>query len=117
VLRAFLENAGKTCSIEASPDYTIDLTDDREVTEAAYVTAKAILESLHDKRVDRSRTLVDVTGGVRSMQVGVLLACLGREQDIHLIGTAYDDAGRPKPGTAFPLVIHFEPRLLPESKG
>lgn len=99
------------CSVEASPDHTVNLTDDREVTETTYVITRQILQTLKKEGIRQSRTLVDVTGGVRSMQVGALLACLGREQNIHLIGTAYDESGRPKAGTAYPLVIHFEPQL------
>ena len=51
---------------------------------------------------DDSGILVDLTGGVRSMQVGVLLACLRPEQDIHLVGSRYTQDGKPDPGQREP---------------
>jgi hypothetical protein len=88
----------------------VDLDQDDKVTNDSYELARDILKRL-EREDDRkpSEILVDVTGSVRSMQTGVLLACLRPEQDAHLIGAEYNPDG--SRGTSFPMLIHFEPDL------
>src|SRR4029078_4014391 len=77
----------------------------------AYDIAKRLLEKCRKGDRRATQTIVDVTGGTRSIQVGVLLACLGRNQDIQLIGSPYDAAGDPITTDSFPIIVHFEPEI------
>ena len=101
--------------VHAGPEYSVSLNEDNQVAESAHRVATRIFERLRkEKRYvpDESRILVDVTGGPRSMQIGVLLACLRPEQDVHVVGMKYDKStGDPDYASAFPMVIHFEPDL------
>ena len=102
------------CKVIADAKYRLELTDDAQVTIDAHQCTRQILHGLFDEgnyHPHRSQTIVDVTGGTRSMQVGVLLACLGNEQDILLIGVPYDEQGLSKKKKAYPLLIHFAPSI------
>ena len=60
--------------IDAPDDYNLNPENDEQVTTTAYEKAKLIFADLGRERLyeaRRSRTLVDVTGGTRSMQIGV----------------------------------------------
>lgn len=101
--------------VQAGPEYAVSLDEDNQVAESAHRVATRIFKRMaKEKRYDpdQSRILVDVTGGPRSMQIGVLLACLRPEQDVHVVGMKYDQkTGDPDYASAFPMVIHFEPDL------
>lgn len=102
------------CKVIADPKNRLDLEDDAQVTIDAHQCTRQILHELFDEGVyqpHRSQTIVDVTGGTRSMQVGALLACLGSEQDILLIGAPYDEQGRPKSREAYPILVRFDPSI------
>jgi hypothetical protein len=102
------------CKVIADPKYRLELADDAQVTIDAHQCTRQILHALLDEGIyhpHRSQTIVDVTGGTRSMQVGVLLACLGSEQDVLLIGAPYDEQGKPRRTEAYPLLIHFAPSI------
>ena len=113
IRRYVSETLRRSCTVIADTEHALTLVDDAQITNDAYDQTKAILEGLKREGLDnpRSKILVDVSGGTRSMLVGSLLACLGWEQDVHLIGAPYDRSGRPNVDAAFPVLIHFEPRL------
>ena len=55
--------------------------------------------------------VADTTTGVRSMLLGMVFACLEREQDIELVGTRYADTGGFMPNTSFPIIFDYELRM------
>ncbi len=98
--------------ITADEGDCIDLDQDDQLVNDGYKYTLAILHRLEkQKRYDRERTLVDVTGSVRGMQMGALLACLHPDQDVHVIGTKYKPNGDPDFAQSFPILIHFEPEI------
>lgn len=119
LLRAYARDVLEfTKPIEDPDEYSLNPDDDVQVTNTAYEKTKLLFRNLRrDKLYDprHSRTLVDATGGTRAMQTGVLLACLGRDQNIHLIGSKYGPDGRPIAGQSFPMIVHFAPHLRHES--
>ncbi|MCA9968044.1 MAG: hypothetical protein KC423_27550, partial [Anaerolineales bacterium] len=54
--------------------------------------------------------VADITGGFRSLPLGMTLACLDKERIIQFVGTAYDENGRPT-GDLFPILFTFEVEL------
>ena len=114
IQRYVKEGLRRGCEVIADPKYRLDLEDDAQVTIDAHQCTRQILHGLFDEGVyqpHQSQTIVDVTGGTRSMQVGALLACLGSEQDILIIGAPYDEQGSPKSSEAYPILVHFEPSI------
>ena len=112
LLRAWAKRAGLTCQIVAEEGHCLDLEEDSQVTRDAFDATHGIFKSLGRRRYKPkgSQVLVDVTGGPHAMSIGALLACLGPHQDAHVIGSRYDDAGGPIKGSAFPMLIQFQPR-------
>jgi hypothetical protein len=117
LLRAYARDVlGFTQPIDDSDRYSLNPDNDVQVTLTAYEKTKLIFRDLRRANLyDSLHTLVDATGGTRALQTGVLLACLGRDQNIHLIGSKYGTDGRPIPGQSFPMIIHFAPHLRRES--
>lgn len=114
LLKKYAEQHNPGLIIHGEKELAVSLDEDTQVAESAHAVARRIFDRLQrEKRYDPdgSAILVDVTGGPRSMTVGVLLACLRPEQDLHLVGSRYDAAGNPDPASSFPMVIHFEPDL------
>ena len=115
LLRAYAKDKlGLRSEIEAPEEYCLNTDDDIQLTRNAYEKTKLIFANLKSKKLydpRDSRTLVDITGGPRALQTGVLFACLGRDQNIHLIGSKYGPDGRPLKGEAFPMIVHFAPHL------
>ena len=120
LLRVYARDVlGFTRPIDAPDEYCLNPDNDVQVTNTAYEKTKLLFKNLRrDKLYDprHSHTLVDATGGTRAMQTGVLLACLGRDQNIHLIGSKYGADGRPIAGQYFPMIIHFAPHLRWDSE-
>lgn len=99
------------CKIFAQAEHTVHGVEDTQMVEEAFRITRAIFEGLREQKryqPTKSRILVDVTGGVRGMSIGALLACVRPDQDIHVIGSKYDAAGNIK--GSFPMVISFEVR-------
>lgn len=114
LLRNYALRSNPDLILHADREHAVSLDEDNQVAETAHLVATRIFDRLHDEKryvPDGSRILVDVTGGPRAMQIGVVLACLRPEQDIHLVGMKYKPTGEPDYNSSFPMVIHFEPDL------
>lgn len=114
LLRSYASRSNQDLVVHADQEYAVSLDEDNQVAETAHMVATRIFDRLSKEEryvPDGSRILVDVTGGSRAMQIGVVLACLRPEQDIHLVGMKYKPTGEPDYGSSFPMVIHFEPDL------
>jgi len=107
------ETFNRSIEILAKEDYlVIDADEDPQVIRESYDAVKTVFAKM--RKIDakgyqpkESRIIVDVTGGTKSMSTGAILACLRPDQDIHLIGSRYDDTGRPV--ESFPLLVTFKP--------
>lgn len=112
LLRAWARREGLRVEILAKPGHCIDMEDDDQVTREAFDAVEAVFAEIDKAQGARkARVVVDLTGGVRSMLIGALLACLRPDQDVHLIGTRYNEHGSPIPAGSFPLLIEFRPKL------
>lgn len=110
LLRRFARENGIAAKIHARPSENLRLDDDAQVTERAHEVTRDLLIELR-KRAKPKSILVDVTGGVRSMSTGALLACLIPDQDVQVIAAQYSPDGRADGSTSYPLVIKFAPNL------
>jgi hypothetical protein len=97
------------CEFHFGGDYTISLDDDALVPEKTYDLIRRVLEEATTRyQIEPKDLIADMTTGVRSMTLGMFLACLGSERDIEFMGTFYDDEGRPT-GELTPIIFSFEP--------
>jgi hypothetical protein len=99
---------GVRCQFHYGEEYTISLNDDALVLSKTYDQVRQVFQEAAQMGIPPSEMVADITTGVRSMTLGMILACLDRDQDIEFVGTHYDAQGRPT-GDLFPIIFNFEP--------
>jgi hypothetical protein len=90
--------------------YSVELDDDAIVCRNTYRLIKNIYKEAKTLGLKKNEIITDITGGVRALTVGAILACLDKDADIQYIGTAYNDEGKPI-GDAVPMVVQYQPEL------
>jgi hypothetical protein len=98
------------CEFHYSPDLAISLDDDALVFDKTIDMLRGIFRQAVDLKLSDSDIVADFTGGIRSMTLGMILACLDGDRDIEMIGTHYGPDGR-WAGPRFPIIFGFEPVL------
>jgi len=101
---------GVNCKFHYGGEYTIPLDDDALVLGKTFREVQRVFQEAARLGIPPPEMIADITTGVRSMTLGMVLACLHGDQDIEFIGTHYDETGRPV-GELFPLIFSFEPVL------
>jgi hypothetical protein len=103
------QNYKLSCQFHYGDDLCVTMDEDTEILQKTYDIVKEIFE-----KAERSlgilgkEMVVNITTGVRSMTLGMVLACLDGERDIEFIGTKYDDnTGKPT-GDLLPITFSFE---------
>lgn len=91
--------------------YTVLLDEDSSVCRQSFKIIKKIYKEAKKFGLKTKDMITDVTGGVKSINIGAILACLNRDEDIQIIGTTYDEDGKIK-GESFPMIIEYKPSLL-----
>ena len=88
------------------------MDDDALICDKAYQITNNIFEvARKNYKLKPKDIIVDVTGGTRSMNLGLTLASLHKDRDIQIIGTSYNDDGSPIPSGSYPLKICFNPKI------
>lgn len=98
-----------SCTFYYGDAYTISLDDDVLVLQKTYDLVRKTLDEAKGRGLKPREMVADITTGVRSMTLGMLFSCLGRERDIEFIGTRYDDQGKIIKGNLTPIIFSFEP--------
>jgi hypothetical protein len=98
------EQRGLECNFHWE-DCSVKLDDDPSVTE----NTKDKLVDIFTHSGTPKNTIADFTGGMRSIALGVFLACLHCKRDLQFIGTHYDLDGR-FDGRPYPLITKFSIR-------
>lgn len=96
--------------IHYGESYSVELDDDAIVCRNTYRLVKQIYKEAKDHGLTKNELITDITGGIRALTVGAILACMDKDVDIQYIGTRYNDQGNPT-GEAFPLLVQFQPEL------
>jgi len=98
------------CEFHVGPAYDVPLDDDALVFNKTLDLLRRIFDETHGAGISPSELIADFTSGIRSMTLGMILACLDGERDIEMVGTHYDSQGN-WIGQTFPIVFSFEPVL------
>ena len=110
VLAEYLRQRGMKCKFHYGDDYVIPLDDDALVLSKTFQQVRRVFREAIKLGIPPRDMVADITTGVRSMTLGMVLACLNGDQDIEFVGTHYNEMGRPV-GDLFPLIFSFEPIL------
>jgi hypothetical protein len=104
------EEKGLRCKFHFGEPYTIALDDDALVLSKSYDQVQRILQQATRLGLNAREVVADITSGLRSMSLGMVLACLDGEQDVEFVGSRYNAEGEPV-GALFPIIFSFEPAL------
>lgn len=98
---------------EAGDDepYTVNMDDDALVFSQTHDVVVDVLNEAEQLGIETSDMVADITTGVRSMLLGMVFACLERDQDIELVGSQYTDTGGIEPNTLFPIIFDYELKM------
>ena len=87
---------------------TISLEEDALVLRKTYDLVRAVFQSATEQDIPPRAMVADMTTGIRSMALGLVLACLDKERDVEFVGSQYNASGRPE-GPLYPIIFSFEP--------
>jgi hypothetical protein len=104
------QHKGLKCKFYYGDVYTIGLDDDALILSKTYDQVQAVLRQAVRLKLSPNEVVADISSGVRSMTLGMVLACLDGDQDVEFVGTRYNDQGQPV-GELFPIIFSFEPLL------
>ena len=90
--------------------YSVTLDNDSEVTIKTRNLVNRIFKEAQKLRLKDEDIIADITGGMRSIPLGIILACLDGHRKIQFIGTHYDQNARFS-GPLYPMVFDYEPIL------
>lgn len=110
LLVEYLKGRELTCQFHQGSDYTIAMDDDALILTKTYDQVRRVFEQAGRLGLTSRDIVADITTGVRSMSLGMTLACLDGDKDVEFVGTRYDERGRPA-GELFPIIFSFEPLL------
>lgn len=111
LLAAYLRARGLgKCKFYYGQAYTIALDDDALVLSKTYDQLQRVLAQAARLGLAPRELVADFTTGFRSMTLGMVLACLSRDQDLEFVGARYNEQGQPE-GDLFPIIFSFEPLL------
>ena len=99
------------CKFHFGTKYSVVLDDDVLVFNKSMGLVRAAFREAVDLGLAPSDVVADITSGVRSMPLGMTLACLDGYRDIEILGAKYGPDGKVIPDKAFPIIFSFEPRL------
>lgn len=111
----FRHERGLKCAFHYGPESGCDLSLDDDAlvfTKTLSLIRNIFVQAEKDGGINlhAEEMIADFTSGIRSMTLGMLLACLDGDRDIQMIGTHYDAAGHWE-GPLFPILFSFEPVL------
>lgn len=104
------QRKGVKCIFHCGSQYTINLDDDALVFDKTYQKVWDVIQEAKGARIPAKEMVADISTGVRSMTIGMVLACLDGDQDVEVVGTRYDANGHPT-GPLFPLIFRFKPEI------
>ena len=104
------QRKGLDCQFHYGEEYTISMDDDALMLDKTYKQVRRVFGEATREKIPPPEMVADITTGVRSAALGMILACLDRDRDIEFVGTRYNEKGRPT-GRLFPIIFSFEPIL------
>jgi hypothetical protein len=98
------------CTFHYGQEFNLSLDDDALVFDKTVDIVREIFLHAESIGLGAPDVIADFTGGMRSMTLGMILACLDGDRDIEMIGTRYSPEGN-WTGAPFPIIFRFEPIL------
>jgi len=97
------------CIFHYGENYVVRLDDDALVVDKTYDKMQEILQEAERLNYRGPEVIADITAGIRTMSMSMILSCLDKEYDIQMMGTHYNEQGRQE--GLFPIIFSFEPEI------
>ncbi|NKQ38575.1 MAG: hypothetical protein HF967_03715 [Methanosarcinales archaeon] len=100
------------CTFHYGKQYAIPISNDALICKKSYkLTNDIFIEAKEDYNLIPKDIIVDVTGGTKSMNLGLILASLHKDKDLQIIGSDYDLNGDVIRDKSRSIRIHFSPKI------
>ena len=103
------QRRGVDCNFYYGDNYTISMDDDALVLGKTYDLVHRIFQKEVKNKLPAQQMVADISTGVRSMILGMVLACLDEERDIEFVGSKYENDGKIKKDSLCPIIFSFTP--------
>ena len=111
------QEKGLQCGFHYGESFAVSLDDDTDVLQRTYdLLVKKVFKEATRANLAPQDLVADFTAGIRSMTLGMVLACLDKERDIEFVGTPYGEDGCPIKEELTPIIFSFEPQLKPTDR-
>ena len=98
------------CEFHYGTEFNLSLDDDALVFDKTLDLLRRIFRQAESMGLSAPDMIADFTSGIRSMTLGMILACLDGDRDIEMMGIHYNPEGK-WTGSLFPIIFSFEPVL------
>lgn len=104
------------CKFYFGNELTIPIEDDDAITRKTRDVVAAIFKQAKSNNIQLSddQIVADITGGLKSMSLGIILGCLDKQRTLQYVASHYDADGDRTSEPAVPLLIDFEPEFIEE---
>lgn len=112
--RYLREVKGIQCTFHSGPSYSLTIEqDDALVAERARTLVNQIFEEATQPPINlpESKMVADITGGIRSMTLGMILACLDKQRRVQFVGVRYDENAKPV-GDLLPILFDYTAEII-----
>ena len=106
------QREGVQCEFHYGDDYTIPLNDDALVLKKTYDLVRQVFDEANRLGLSAREIVADITTGIRSMALGMVLASLDWDRDIEFVGARYGPDGLPDGRYLVPIIFTFEPHVV-----
>lgn len=107
--RYLREQAGfDKCQFFHDTSCKVSLNNDQEIPGKTRDVLQDVFRAADKLGLKPKDMVVDITGGVGSMTLGAVLACLDKTRDLEIVLTHYDDYGRRIPHDLTTIIAPFE---------
>jgi hypothetical protein len=92
-------------------NYAVTLDIEEKICRNTYRLVKHIYKEAETLGMKKKEIITDITGGIRGITLGAILACLDKDENVEYIGTDYDENGNPTE-TSYPVVVEYKPEPI-----
>jgi hypothetical protein len=114
VLEEYLRKVkGLNCAFHSGEQYTLVIEkDDALIAERARSLVDRIFQEATQPSIGlaENEMIADITGGFRSIPLGMVMACLDKQRMVQFMGTHYDEHARPT-GGLIPILFEYRAEI------
>ena len=92
-------------------EYSVLMEDNANICTNTYYLIKDVYHQARKIGLKANEIITDITGSIRAVTIGAILASFHKDEDIEYVEANYDPKGEPT-GPSFPLLVKYKPELV-----